>query len=105
MNHFPSLPWQLSIPHKEQISPSVPGIAGWVDDIDLKRRCSVTFIASYQVYYTIYIYGFATGGTRNGGAAAVLTRGSPIHPEVETTIKTKGRMFTSTYEEEVSAME
>ena len=105
MNHFPSPSWQLSIPHKEQIFPSVPGIAGWVDDTDLKRRCSVTLIASYEVYYAIYTDGSASGGIRNEGATAVVTRGSSVQTEMETTIKTKGRMFTSTYEEKAAAME
>ena len=49
--------------------------------------------------------GSANRGTRNGGAAAVVTRGSSIQPEVVTTIKTKGRTFTSSYEEEAAAME
>ena len=43
--------------------------------------------------------------TRNGGAAAVVTRGSPLQPEVVTTIKSKGRTFTSSYGEEAAAME
>ena len=31
---------------QEQISTSIPGITGRADDIDLKRRCSLTLIAS-----------------------------------------------------------
>ena len=42
---------------------------------------------------------------RNGGAAAVITRGSPLQPDVITTIKTRGQTFTSCYEEEAAAME
>ena len=37
--------------------------------------------------------------------AAFVTRGSSIQPEVVTTIKTKGRSFTSSYKEETGAME
>lgn len=62
-------------------------------------------IAFYQVEYTIYSDGSGSGGTRNGGAVAVVTRAPPIHPEVVTTIKTKGSMFTSSYEEEATALE
>ena len=43
--------------------------------------------------------------TRNGGGAAVVTRGSPHQPEVVTIVKRKGRTFTSSYEEETAAME
>ena len=34
------------------------------------------------------------------GVVAVVTRGSPIQPDVVIIIKTKGRTFTSSYEEE-----
>ena len=73
--------------------------------MDQKRQRSLTAIASYQADYTIYTDGSASRGTKNGGAAAVVTRGSPTQPEVVTIIKAKGRMFTSSYEEEAAAME
>ena len=72
--------------------------------MDQKRQCSLTAIASYQADYTIYTDGSASRGTKNGGAAAVVTRGSPTQSEV-TIIKTKGRTLTSSYEEEAAAME
>ena len=59
----------------------------------------------YQADYTIYTDGSASRGTRNGGAAAVVTRGSPTEPEVVTTIKTKGRTYTSLYKEEAAGKE
>ena len=71
----------------------------------LKRQCSLTTIASYQANYIIYTAGYASRGTRNRGAAAVVTRGSPLHSDVVTTIKAKGQNFTSSYEEEAAAME
>ena len=49
--------------------------------------------------------GSASGETRNRGAAAVITRGSPHQPEVVAIIKAKGCTFTSSYEEEAAAME
>ena len=73
--------------------------------MDQKRQCSLTAIASYQADYTIYTDGSASRGTKNRGAAATVTGGSPIQPEVVTIIKTKGRTFTSSYEEEAAAME
>ena len=71
----------------------------------IKRQCSLTPTASYQADYTIYTDGSASGGTRNGGAAADVTRASPVQPEVVKTIKTKGRAFTSFYQEKAAAME
>ena len=68
--------------------------------MDLKHRWSLTVIVSYQADYNIYTDRSASEGTKNGGTARVIIRGSPVQSEVVTTIKTKGRMFTSYYEEE-----
>ena len=103
--HFPSPPWQQSSSHTGRISTSVPGITSRADDNNIKRQCSLSTIISYQADYVVYTDGSASGGTRNGGAAAVVTRGSPYQPEVVTIIKAKGRTFTSSYEEEAAAME
>ena len=103
--HFLSPPWQQSSSHEGRIATSVPGITGRADDSNLRRQCSLTTIASYQADNVIYTDGSASKGTRNGGAAAVVPRGSPLQPDVVTTIKTKGRTFTSSYEEEAAAME
>ena len=105
ITHFPSPPWQQSSFHVGRISTYVSGITGRADDNSIKRQCSLTTIVSYQADYVIYTNGSASGGIRNGGAAAVVTRGSPLQPDVVTTIKTKGRTFTSSYEEEAAAME
>ena len=90
---------------KEHISTSVSGISGWADDIDQKCQCSVTLIALYQADYTIYTNRSPSRGTRNEGAVVVITRGFPVQPELVTTIKTKGRTFTSSYEEDAAVME
>ena len=74
------------------------------DDIDLKHWCLLTIIVLYQADYTIYFDGSTSGGRRNEGAAAVVTRESPIQPEMVTTTK-KGRTFTSSYEEQAAAMD
>ena len=105
ITHFPSPPWQQSPSHDGRIATSVPGITGRADENNLKRQCSLSTIASYQADYVIYTDGSASGGTRNGGAAAVVTRGSPLQPDVITTIKTKGQTFTSSCEEEAATME
>ena len=88
--YFPSPPWQQSSSNEGRIA-SVPGIAGRADDTNLRRQCSLTTIASYQADYVIFTDGSASRGTRNGGAAAFVTRGSPLQLEIITTIKTKGR--------------
>ena len=74
--HFTSAPWQQSSSHEGQISTSVPGITGRADESKLRRQCSLTTITSYQADYVIYTDGSPSRVTRNGGAAAVVTRGS-----------------------------
>ena len=94
-----------NLSHEGQIATSVPGITGRADGTNLKRQCSLTIIASYQADYVIYTDGSASRGTRNGGAAAVVTRGLPLQLDVITTIKTNARTSASSYEEETAAME
>ena len=103
--HFPSPPWQQSSSNVGRISTSIPGITSWDDDNSIKRQCSLSTIASYRVDYIIYTDGSASGGTRNGGAAAVVTRWSSRQPDLVTTIRTKVPTFTSSYEEQAAAME
>ena len=85
-------------------SPPVPGITSRADDNNIRRQCSLSTIISYQPDYVVYTDGSASGGTRNRGAAAVDTRGSPHQPEVVTIIKAKGCTFTSSYGDEAAAM-
>ena len=91
--------------HEGQIATTVPGITIRADDTNQKHRCSLTTIAAYQANYIIYTDGSASRGTRNGGAVALVTRGSLLQSVVVTIIKSKGRTFTSSYEEEAAAME
>ena len=102
---LPSPPWQHSTPHEGRIATTVPDITGRMDDTNIKRQCSLTTMASYQADYTIYINGSTSRETRNGGAAAVVIRGSSLQPEMVTTIKTRETTFTSYYEEETAAIE
>ena len=88
-----------------RVHASVPGIASRADDGAAKLAACIERITNIDATLTIYTDGSATGGTRNGGAAAVVTRGDPAYPEVLHTIKQRGRTQTSSYEEEVLAME
>lgn len=84
----------------EHISTFAPGTARRADDTASKLQPSLTHIAPCRVDCTIYTDGSATDGTRNGGAAAFITIEPPVQAEVLTTIKTKYRTFTCSYEEE-----
>ena len=77
-----SLIFHLRFSHVERISTSVPGITVRTDDNRVKQQCSLSTIASYQADYVIYTDGSASGGTRIGGAAAVVTTGFPLQLDV-----------------------
>ena len=62
-------------------------------------------ILSYQVNYTSYTDGSTSSGARNGGAVAIVSTGASTQPTVISTIEIKGRAFTSSYKEEIAAME
>ena len=57
-----------------------------------KRQYSLIYIASYHDC-TIYTDWPTDEGIRNGGTAAVVTKGPTTQPKMLTTIKTKGRML------------
>ena len=51
--HFSSPQLQLNTSREWQIAGTVPGINSRADDTNLKRRCSLNTVASYQNDYTI----------------------------------------------------
>ena len=55
--------------------------------------------------YTVYTDGSASAGTDNGGAGVVTKIGDPANYTISHTIQQKGSRFTSSYGEEVNAME
>ena len=107
LDFFPIAPWEdLGAP---RVHSKMPGMAGRDDDKTTKLEACLRRISSTSTDFnstiTIYTDGSATGGTRNGGAAAVVTRGDPANPEVLQTLQQRGRTQTSSYEEEFMAME
>ena len=54
---------------------------------------------------TVYTDGSASAGTNNGGAGVVTAIGYPANYTISHTIQRKGSRFTSSYGEEVNAME
>ena len=55
----------------------------------VREELGLDHISSYQVNYTIYTNGSTNGGTRNGGAAAIISAGSPNQPTLVNTVKNK----------------
>ena len=87
------------------ICPVLPGCSGKDDDQAQKVQAAMDRINAINANITIYTDGSASGGTLEGGAAAVITTGNPRHPTVSETLTKRGAIYTSSYEEEVRAME
>ena len=102
--HFPSPPLQHSTPHEGYIATSVPGITDQTDNTNLKCHCSLTTICLYRLITQSTLMDPLVEGQETG-AVAVVTRGSPLQPEVVATIKTRGRTFATSYKEEAAAIE
>ena len=97
-------PWLRDIGDVE-VRPLLLGIDGKNDDDDEIRKAAYSQIREINPSFTIYTDGSASEGMYKGGAAAVICRGNPERPSVTKTLKIKGASVTSSYDEEVRAME
>ena len=93
-------PWET--PNNLAVHESVPGISSNADDAGTLMQATLERIRNLSPHP--YTDGSASAGTTDGGAGVVITRGDPTCPEEIQTIRVKGASRTSSYEEEVSAM-
>ena len=82
---------------------SLEGVSNKADDPATIRSAAEAAIARWNSDLTIFTDGSAVSGFRQGGAAAVVMINDDP-PRFET-LRTKGAAFTSSFEEECSAME
>ncbi len=66
---------------------------------------TIRMIDQYEIDTTIYTDGSCSGGTAQGGSAAVITTGTAANPVVLETIRKKGGIFTCSYQEEKDAVQ
>ena len=88
------------------ISPTLPGEttkSGMLPEA--LRTLAMNTIKNHQADITIYTDGSAEEGTRCGGNGTIITTGTPEEPEVMETLMRRGRQHTSSFEEEMAAME
>ena len=95
-------PWENA--SLENIFPHVPGLSGKSDTDDRKLQLSYDRIRAIEADYIIYTDGSASGGVKDGGAAAVITTGSPEAPTPILTLMKRGSSLTCSYAEEYAAM-
>jgi ribonuclease HI len=70
-----------------------------------KAEIAIRTIDSHSGCVQAYTDGSCTAGIENGGAAAVITRGNARNPQIVKTIKKRGKKFTCSFDEEMTAME
>jgi len=95
-------PWDA--PTNLTVHEAVPGISSKADDAAAMRTATLARIRDLNSSVVIYTDGSASSGTTDGGAGVVVTSGDPEDPQFIQTIMVKGAPRTSSYEEEVSAM-
>jgi ribonuclease HI len=103
MPFFLSPPW--SAPSALEIYPHLRGVASRHDPVEVKIAAAIDRIRDVNADITIYTDGSATGGTREGGSAVIVTSGDPTSPTIIHEILAKGAAYTCSYEEELDAME
>ncbi len=95
-------PWDS--PNNLTVHEAVPGISSKADDAVTMREATLARIRDLNSSVVIYTDGSASAGTSDGGAGVVVTCGDPADPQITQTIAVKGAPRTSSYEEEVCAM-
>jgi ribonuclease HI len=96
-------PWKEN--SRIDIHDVLEGVAGRNDSNEVIRRAALARIEEVSPDITVYTDGSASGGIRDGGSAAVITRGPGENPLPMHIIRSKGAEETSSYEEELQAME
>ena len=88
-------------PRKRTVSSTLVG----GNRTDNAKTDAIRVIRESEAKWVIYTDGSASEGTHFGGSAMVVTQSDPENPVTIDKIKTKGRIITSSYEEEKEAME
>ena len=101
LNFYGRAPWLSS---QVEVHPELPGLLNRHQDETIRRQLAIERLEQLCGERTIYTDGSADAGFKDGGSAAVVTRGGPSNPITEHVIMKKGAARTSSYEEEDQAM-
>ena len=83
---------------------SVPNLPPPSAPAETRKEVSLAYLSELSDPITIYTDGSASDGTSNGGAAAVICAGPPNNPRTIQTLKSVGATTTSSFEEELRAL-
>jgi len=95
---FNVAPWDNTL-HARVID-NVQGVVSKNDPTERILQASIEQIKSLNTATTLYIDGSYASGTRNGGAAIIITRGQPEEPLILDEIKLKGAKSTCSNDEQ-----
>ena len=79
---------------KVSVFPAFSGISGRDDIVDTIRIAAEKRVIQIRTDFNVYTDGSASGGLLDRGAGVVVTRGNPISPKVEKTIRRRGARLT-----------
>ena len=103
LTYFNHPPWLDSV--NVSVNETLPGIANKNAPESTIIEAAVNQLRSLNPTITIYTDGSASAGTTHGGAGVVYTTGDPTAPIITSQSTTKGSKYTSSFGEEVTAME
>ena len=103
LKYYDVAPWTSA--RECDVRTTLKGITGKNDSEANKINAAYDAINKENPAYTIYTDGSAAGGLTEGGSAVILTTGPPDALTIVHTIRTRGAKHTSSYEEELAAME
>jgi ribonuclease HI len=101
--YFSLAPWEDALPAK--VFASVPGLQGKSETEERRRNLSYARIWEINAEYVLYSDGSASAGVAEGAAGVVVTFGNPEDPVVIDTLTKRGSALTSSYNEEMTAMD
>lgn len=96
----PAPPWSYDHPRGWSVRLRLPGGITRNSSQQAKLQAAITSINSADVDHVIYTDGSAAGGIGGGGSAAVVTTGTATDFAVVEVLRSRGRAFTSSFEEE-----
>ena len=102
--YFEARPWERGL-QPETVFPNLEGISGKHDGASSIQKAALCRARTINADYNIYTDGSASAGTTDGGAGVVITTGDPGSPVLLQKITERGAALTSSYDEEVRAMQ
>ena len=104
LTYFGVRPWERGLP-PDIVFPFLEGVSGREAPQHTIQQAALSRARAINAKFNIYSDGSASAGLRMGGAGAVVTTGDPSNPVVVANLQKRGALYTSSYDEELRAMQ